>query len=433
MADFDINVTGTIANGSVTNSKLADVPVRTIKGRDVGGTGSPKDLTADEASDVLDLATNPFARTSYVDDLVSSSAASILNQAETFATNEANGARQGAIDEAAIDATAKANAAQAAAIAASQPLDSDLTAYANAADAAARRALIGAGTGSGDVVGPASATDNAIARMDLTTGKLIQNSGITIADGATGTLSGTNTGDQTSVTGNAGTATALQTSRNIDGQAFNGTADITVIAPGTNAATSKTTPIDADELPLVDSAASNVLKKLTWANLKATLKTYFDGLYSTPFAPTFLTYSGGSQAYAVTTLAAVNSTTFTFPSTGFYHVQYNITHDANATTTGANFSVAGTAVSDYFNAVITYRVDTSTAGRSAFALSSFASAGAAGLPAQSSFATTNNRVSVDIWINVTTVGDISLLAASEVAVANGITVTAVTGFMKKEY
>lgn len=35
---------------------------------------------------------------------------------------------------------------------------------------------------SGDVVGPASATDNAIARFDLATGKLIQNSLVTIAD-----------------------------------------------------------------------------------------------------------------------------------------------------------------------------------------------------------------------------------------------------------
>lgn len=95
-----------------------------------------------------------------------------------------------------------------------------------------------------------------------------------------GNTSGTNTGDQSSVTGNAGTATALQTARNIDGQSFNGTADITVIAPGTNAASSKATPVDADQLPLVDSAASNVLKKLTWANLKATLKTYFDTLYA---------------------------------------------------------------------------------------------------------------------------------------------------------
>lgn len=40
----------------------------------------------------------------------------------------------------------------------------------------------GGGSGSGDVVGPASATDNAIARFDTTTGKLIQNSSATIDD-----------------------------------------------------------------------------------------------------------------------------------------------------------------------------------------------------------------------------------------------------------
>jgi hypothetical protein len=43
-------------------------------------------------------------------------------------------------------------------------------------------ALEYATTGSGDVVGPASATDNAIARFDSTTGKLIQNSGVSIDD-----------------------------------------------------------------------------------------------------------------------------------------------------------------------------------------------------------------------------------------------------------
>jgi hypothetical protein len=52
------------------------------------------------------------------------------------------------------------------------------------------------------------------------------------------------------------------------------------VASATHAATGKATPVDADELPLVDSAASNVLKKLTWANLKATLKTYTDTLYA---------------------------------------------------------------------------------------------------------------------------------------------------------
>lgn len=65
--------------------------------------------------------------------------------------------------------------------------------------------------GSGDVTGPASATDNAIVRYDGTTGKLIQNSAATIADTSgnitagtyngntigSGSTSGTNTGDQT--------------------------------------------------------------------------------------------------------------------------------------------------------------------------------------------------------------------------------------------
>jgi hypothetical protein len=49
----------------------------------------------------------------------------------------------------------------------------------------------------GDVFGPASVADNAIARFDGTNGKLIQTGGITIADNATGTLSGTNSGDVT--------------------------------------------------------------------------------------------------------------------------------------------------------------------------------------------------------------------------------------------
>jgi len=46
-----------------------------------------------------------------------------------------------------------------------------------------------------------------------------------------------------------------------------------------HAASSKATPVDADETMLADSAASWGLKKLTWANIKATLKTYFDTLY----------------------------------------------------------------------------------------------------------------------------------------------------------
>jgi hypothetical protein len=41
---------------------------------------------------------------------------------------------------------------------------------------------LGGGSGSGDVVGPASATDNALVRFDGTTGKLVQNSTATLSD-----------------------------------------------------------------------------------------------------------------------------------------------------------------------------------------------------------------------------------------------------------
>jgi len=45
------------------------------------------------------------------------------------------------------------------------------------------------------------------------------------------------------------------------------------------AATSKTTPVDADSVPIVNSESSNVIGRVTFTNLKAFLKTYFDTLY----------------------------------------------------------------------------------------------------------------------------------------------------------
>lgn len=41
----------------------------------------------------------------------------------------------------------------------------------------------------------------------------------------------------------------------------------------------KTTPVDADEIAGIDTENENVLKKHTWTNIKAFLKTYFDTLY----------------------------------------------------------------------------------------------------------------------------------------------------------
>lgn len=50
------------------------------------------------------------------------------------------------------------------------------------------------------------------------------------------------------------------------------------IASAINNADEKNPPIDADMIGIWDSVAS-ALKKLSWSNIKATLKTYFDTLY----------------------------------------------------------------------------------------------------------------------------------------------------------
>lgn len=106
---------------------------------------------------------------------------------------------------------------------------------------------------------------------------------------ATGTvtgsnLSGTNTGDQTSVSGNAGTATALQTARAIYGNNFDGTAALTQVIASTyggtgNGFTKFSGPTTAEKtftLPnanatiLTDNAAVTVAQGGTGVSLAAT-------------------------------------------------------------------------------------------------------------------------------------------------------------------
>jgi hypothetical protein len=61
----------------------------------------------------------------------------------------------------------------------------------------------------------------------------ITSTGTITATNINGSVSGTNTGDQTSVSGNAGTADKLKTSRTINGVPFDGSANITVNATDT--------------------------------------------------------------------------------------------------------------------------------------------------------------------------------------------------------
>lgn len=81
-----------------------------------------------------------------------------------------------------------------------------------------------------------------------------------------------------------------------------------------HAATSKATPVDADELAIIDSAATFGLKKLTWANTKATLKTYFDTLYAATGIVKQLQTIDATVATSALTVT-LNATTLDFRST----------------------------------------------------------------------------------------------------------------------
>lgn len=80
------------------------------------------------------------------------------------------------------------------------------------------------------------------------------------------------------------------------------------VGPLIAAATGKTTPVDADSTIISDSAASGAQKKLTWANLKATLKTYFDSIYQAALGYTAENTANKSNSYTV-------SSTTTYPNT----------------------------------------------------------------------------------------------------------------------
>ena len=80
-----------------------------------------------------------------------------------------------------------------------------------------------------------------------------------------------NSSDQIYIPGTSGNVVTV----NSDNTLLGTTTQSLLISSTIHSAASKATPVDADEIPLIDSAASNVLKSLTWANLKATLLTYF--------------------------------------------------------------------------------------------------------------------------------------------------------------
>lgn len=113
-----------------------------------------------------------------------------------------------------------------------------------------------------------------------------------------GTSSGTNTGDQTTVSGNAGTATALQTARAIYGNNFNGTADLTQVIASTYGGT-------ANAFFTVSGPASSI-KTFTFPNASANVLT--DNALVTA------AQGGTANGFFAVSGPSASTKTFTFPN-----------------------------------------------------------------------------------------------------------------------
>ena len=124
-----------------------------------------------------------------------------------------------------------------------------------------------------------------------------------------------------------------------------------------HAATAKATPADADELPLIDSAASWAIKKLTWGALKTAVKAWLVAQLNTWTAPqTFaggVVVSGGALGYGPGVGGTVTQATSKGTDVAINKPSGRITTHASTLAPGASaqFSVLNTSIG-FFDVVV---------------------------------------------------------------------------------
>jgi len=219
-------------------------------------------------------------------------------------------------------------------------VDASLT-YVDGTPLLQRAALTGAVT--------ATAGSNATSLGSFTVAQL--STAISDAD-----ISGTNTGDQTTITGNAGTATTLQNTRTIWGQNFNGSANVTG-----NLTLGNSSLLDANGNEVVTlSGVASAINEVTIQNASA---SGFPSIYPTGgdtdiglailgkgtgqvYIPGYVLIGGGS--YSSGTAPAINITgngiASTATSTGGVVINGGQSNASSASTSGSVTLTSGAAI-----------------------------------------------------------------------------------------
>lgn len=143
----------------------------------------------------------------------------------------------------------------------------------------------------------------------------------------------------------------------------------TNVGTSINGSTAKTTPVDADVVAILDSAASNVLKKLTFANLWAWVQSKFAGASSktTPIdADSFnIVDSAASNVAARVTGTNLKAYLKTYNDTLYQSLDADLTSWAGVTRASGFDTFVATPSSDNFRSLVTG--ETGTGGGVVFA------------------------------------------------------------------